>query len=111
MLYVNDDGVIRLTRGDSARLLITINSEIDNNTYKIKPTDTLTFTIKKAIKDTTPSVQKRITGSNQFYILPTDTKDLSFGKYIYDVELTTSDGDVYTIIEPTTFVFLKEVTC
>lgn len=50
MLYVNSDGTIRLTRGDTA------------------------------------------------------------GKYLYDVELTTASGDVYTVIVPTTFEVLKEVT-
>ena len=51
-----------------------------------------------------------MTGSNQFHIEPEDTKFLSFGKYLYDVELTTASGDVYTVIVPTTFEVLKEVT-
>lgn len=111
MLYVNNDGTIRLTRGDTARISVTVYNDYNQEDYELDPADVLRLTIKKSVRDTTPAVQKMITGSSQFYLLPTDTQDLSFGKYLYDVELTTSSGDVYTIIEPTTFEILKEVTC
>lgn len=68
------------------------------------------MTIKKSIRDSIPCIQKKNVGSNAFHILPTDTNDLTFGKYIYDVQLTTNDGDIYTVIEPTVFELMKEVT-
>ena len=40
---------------------------------------------------------------------PADTHELDFGKYVYDVELTTGT-DVYTVIEPSCFEVMKEVT-
>ena len=110
MLYINKDGTIRLTRGDTARLTVTINNDFDNKPYEITETDVLKLTVKRSVRDTTPAFQKSVTGSNKFYIVPDDTKDLVFGKYIYDVELTTVGGDVYTVIEPTIFEILKEVT-
>lgn len=110
MLYINKDGTIRLTRGDTARLTVTINNDFDGEPYELTETDVLKLTIKRSVRDSTPAVQKVITGSNKFYIIPDDTKDLVFGKYLYDVELTTAGGDVYTVIEPTTFEILKEVT-
>ena len=110
MLYVNKDGTIQLTRGDTARLTITIQNDLDGNDYEVAPTDTLKLTIKKTVNDSKPAVQKTVTGYSQFYIEPEDTKDLSFGKYLYDVELTTASGDVYTVIVPTAFEILKEVT-
>ena len=110
MLYIGNDGVVRLTRGDTARLSVSAINEVTNEPYIFEDGDTLTLTIKKSTKDTTPLVQKTITGSNIFSIDPADTSSLSFGNYKYDVELTTYGGDVYTIIEPTTFELLQEVT-
>ncbi len=110
MLYVNDDGSIQLTRGDTARLSITIENDLTGSDYTIAATDTLKFTIKKNVNDSTPCIQKVNIGSAQFTIEPSDTKDLPYGKYMYDVELTTDSGDVYTVVVPTAFKILKEVT-
>lgn len=110
MLYVENDGTIRLTRGDTARLTVPITNEMDNRIYEMDPNDTLAFTIKKNVKSDTSLVQKICIGSNTFHIAPTDTEELSFGKYVYDVQLTKTNGDVYTVIEPKTFELLPEVT-
>ena len=110
MLYVDKNNVIRLTRGDTARFIVTVKNETTQEPYDILPTDTLTMTIKDSIRDGEPCVQKTITGSNTFHILPSDTSSLNFGKYIYDIQLTTSGGDVYTVVEPSTFELMEEVT-
>lgn len=110
MLYILEDNTIRLTRGDTARFMITINDQSSNSDYSLADDDTLELTIKKNVKDIEPVLNKKVIGTNEIHIKPTDTKSLSFGKYIYDVQLTTSDGDVYTVIEPSTFEIMKEVT-
>jgi hypothetical protein len=110
MLYIENDGVVRLTRGDTARISVSAINEVTNEPYIFESGDTLTLTVKKSTKDVAPLVQKIITGSNTFSIDPADTSSLSFGKYKYDVELKNSNGDVYTIIEPTIFEILPEVT-
>ena len=110
MLYVNDDGSIELTRGDTARLSVSIQNDLTGEDYIVSATDTLRFTIKRTVNDTTPYVKKEVKGSTQFDIRPSDTRDLPYGKYVYDVELTTASGDVYTVIVPTAFKILKEVT-
>lgn len=113
MLYIMPDGTIKLTRGDTARLTVSIDNHIDGTQaeYVMSANDTLTLSMKKSIKDSTPCLQKTITGSNTFYIEPNDTRNLEFRKYKYDVQLTTSAGDVYTIIEPSDFEIMEEVTC
>ena len=68
------------------------------------------MSIKRSVRDKDPSVQKVVTGSSIFYIQPTDTNKLAFGKYLYDVQITTEAGDVYAVIGPTTFELLTEVT-
>lgn len=110
MLYVSSDSTIQLTRGDTARLSVSILNDLTNSEYIIGEKDTLRLTVKKSVNDVTPVFQKVVKGSNQFYIEPSDTKDISFGRYLYDVELTTASEDVYTVIVPTTFEILKEVT-
>lgn len=110
MLYIESNNVIRLTRGDTAKLTVPIENDLDNSSYVMDEQDTLTFTIKKSVKDNEKLVQKVVTGSNNFHIKPEDTDSLPFGKYVYDVQLTTAGGDVYTVIEPTSFEILSEVT-
>ena len=46
----------------------------------------------------------------EFVIEPEDTSGLDFGNYVYDVELTLADGTVNTIIPPSTFKVMGEVT-
>lgn len=110
MLSVQADGTIRLTRGDTARLNVSINNDSNGTEYEIQDTDELRFTVKKSVSDESPVLQKIITGSSLFHIRPEDTAGLSFGRYKYDVQLTTGGGDVYTVIGPSTFEIAQEVT-
>lgn len=110
MLYVDKNNNIRLTRGDTAKFVVSVQNESIREPYDILSSDTLTMTIKDSIRDGEPCVQKTIVGSNTFHILPSDTSSMNFGKYIYDIQLTTSGGDVYTIVEPSTFELMEEVT-
>lgn len=110
MLYILDDNTIKITRGDTAKLTISISNDLNSSNYVIGEHDTLVLTVKKSVKDPTCCFQKVIRGSNVFNIKPTDTNSLDFGKYKYDVQLTTESEEVYTIIEPSVFEILQEVT-
>ena len=110
MLYVLEDGTIRLTRGDTARLSVNIVNDADGSTYEVRPNDVLIMSLKKNIRDATPVMQKKIVGVDTFHIEPDDTHDLEFGKYLHDVQITTEDSDVYTVIGPCAFEVMKEVT-
>ena len=110
MFTVYDDGSIELTRGDTAYLSVPIQNEVTGEAYDVGPEDTLTLTVKKSVKDAAVGFQKIIQGGNTFHIKPEDTRALDFGKYKYDVQLDTADGDVYTVIGPQTFEILSEVT-
>lgn len=109
MLYI-DDKTIKLTRGDTARLTVPIVNLANNGEYTMESGDILYFTVKKTAKDSDFLFQKLVTGSNSIHIKPEDTANLSFGKYKYDVQLTTATGDVYTVIEPSTFEVMEEIT-
>lgn len=110
MLNILADGTIQLTRGDTARITVSITNSATEQSYSIASTDVLELTVRKAVSDAESCIHKTLTGSGTFHILPADTKDLNFGKYKYDVQLTTDAGDVYTVIGPSTFEILQEVT-
>ena len=111
VLIVDKDNTIHLTRGDTARFSIgQIVNTITNTNYTPTAEDTVTMTIKKTVLQADPFVQIIVPGGEVLHIKPEDTKAMAFGKYVYDVQLTMADGDVYTIIPPTTFELLKEVT-
>lgn len=100
---------IRLTRGDNAELTIELR---DNNgvEYELEADDKITLSVKKYVYSTDYIFQKVSTGTNTIKILPEDTKACEFGKYFYDVQVDTAEGEVYTIIPPSVFVIDKEIT-
>lgn len=109
MLHVSENGEIELTRGDSAYLTVNVTKD-DGEAYEFQNGDYLTLTLKKTVKDDTALLTKTIMGTDTFHIKPKDTAELNFGKYKYDVQLTTKDEDVFTVIPPSTFEILTEVT-
>lgn len=48
MLYVLEDGTIRLTRGDTAQLSVNIVNDADGSTYEVRPNDVLIMSLKKS---------------------------------------------------------------
>lgn len=109
MLYI-EGSTIKLTRGDTAYLSIPITNTVTGNSYDIADGDILEFSVKKYTSDKIKLISKKIIGQNTFHILPEDTNQLPFGKYVYDVQLTTVFGDIYTVIEASTFELMEEVT-
>lgn len=110
VLYILEDGTIRITRGDTARIKVDVNDITNGVAYELQQNDVLVLTVKKAVTDSVYVIQKIEKGGSAFHIEPSDTEKLKFGNYKYDVQLTTEMGDVYTIVEPSTFEVMKEVT-
>ena len=110
MLKVLPSGDIELTRGDSAWFEVDINNEETGEKYEVKATDELTMTIRKSIFDEDIVFSKTVRATNVIDMKPIDTSNIEYGKYKYDVQLTTSSGDVFTVIAPSTFNLLYEVT-
>ncbi len=99
-----------LTRGDTARLTVNITNVCDDGEYTPAADDVFRFTVKKNVYTKEPVFQKVTTGNAVFKISPSDTKNLDFATYVYDIELTTVSGDVYTIVPYSNIHILKEVT-
>lgn len=43
-------------------------------------------------------------------MVPADTKSLTTGNYVYDIQLTTFGGNIYTIVPISNFEIGEEVT-
>lgn len=99
---------IYITRGDTLNMAISIKDQ-DNNEYELVEGDTLLFTVKKSTRDSEVIIQKNIL-NKEFKIEPKDTENLPYDDYVYDVQLTQSDGDVTTVIKPSLFRVTEEVT-
>lgn len=108
MLKVSN-GVVTLTRGDTARLSVDLTGE-DGTAYEMAAGDTLALTVKRSTADADALISKESKGSSAFVLDPSDTSGLAYGRYRYDVQLTTAGGDVCTVCGPSAFVVGEEVT-
>lgn len=101
-----DRNEIILTRGDSVEFDIELLNA-DGSSYDIQEFDTIEFTVKKNVYSTNTLIHK--VGSH-INIEPYDTAGMSYGDYVYDVQVTFQDGSVDTVIPPTRFRIMSEVT-
>ncbi len=99
---------ITLIRGDTLLLQVGIKQKQDGSDYTPQNGDVIRFALKRAImnkdhtnfEDEEPLATAIIPNDTLLLRLnPQDTKDLPFGKYHYDIQLTMSDGFVDTFLE------------
>lgn len=109
MSYSVSGTTITLTRGDTFIADISITDK-DNKPYVPKAGDLIRFAMKVSYKDAEPILIKNIPiDTMKLVINPDDTKKLDFGKYVYDIELTKSTGEVDTFITKAMFRITEEV--
>ena len=108
MSYSVSGTTITLTRGDTFVALISITKQ-DGTPYVPNDGDKVRFAMKAKYEDPEPLVVKDIPiDTLTLTLLPEDTKDLSFGKYVYDIQLTKADGTVDTFITKATIKITEE---
>ena len=117
MLKVSKNTIF-LTRGDSAYIDVSIYN-LDRSPYILNDGDTVECQIR-----TEPNVGRLLVdasiengriyvnddGTIVWHIFPEDTRGLEIGKYSYDVQLVTANGDIFTFIEDADFNITNEVT-
>ena len=113
MLTIETEGRYRnkvtLTQGDSAALKIKVR-DARNKVVSLTDDDAAVLTIKRDINDADVVLQLNMDSDGQFVFRPDDTAELECGRYCYDVQVTLSTGNVYTVIPPAQFVLEKGVT-
>lgn len=106
MLKIDDNNNIYLTRADTCVIDLSVKDS-DDNEYDFS-NDLVQLTIKGSTATSNVIIQKTITGDH-FTITPADTKDLEYGTYKFDVQIITTDNNVYTVVGPANFVLCDEV--
>lgn len=99
---------IFLTRGDTAFIYLAIKNS-DGTDYTMQPGDQLLLTAKKTTNDKEVLFQRALV-NGVIEIQPADTENLPYGDYVYDCQLRTYDGITQTLITPSLFRILEEVT-
>ena len=98
---------ILMTRGDTATINLSIKDD-NKIEYELEEGDVVVFSVKQNLSDESYLIQKTFS-DKEIVIEHNDTKELPFGKYLYDVQLTFSDGKVATIITPSSLILEGEV--
>lgn len=106
MFQINNK-TIKITRGDTGIFTLDIKRQ-DGTPYDYS-NDTVLFTVKQDTNTDVVLIQKTVVYGENITIEPNDTKSLKYGDYVYDVEVT-SGNIVDTIISPSKFIVLPEVT-
>lgn len=103
---------ITLTRGDSAYITINIMNE-DGTPYELKPGDVVRCQVRDKANDGDLLFEGQVeTVDNElvFHIYPEDTKNAEVKSYVWDAQLETADGDIFTFITESAFKITNEVT-
>ena len=106
-MFVIERFTISITRGDTG--IFTLNLMNGRQAYDYS-NDTVVLTVKKDTQTTEHLIQKAITYGENVVIAPADTANLPYGEYVYDVQVTTAGGLVDTVIPPSKFIVMPEVT-
>lgn len=116
MSYAVNGTTINLTRGDTLRVKVDIVK--DGEPYTPVDGDVIRFALKRSAlnsdktdyQDKEPKILKTIPNDSMILELePSDTKELGFGTYDYDIQITFADGTVDTFIKEAKFKLTKEV--
>lgn len=102
---------ISLTRGDSAYITLTI--ETNNGTYTLEDGDE----VRVQVRDVPNTGELMFDGEVEvlnneiiWHIYPRQTSGLEVKTYYWDAQLQTSNGDIFTFIPSSPFKLLDEVT-
>lgn len=99
---------IQLVRGDTFRAKLTLKDKA-GNIYIPSADDEVLFTVKRNALTNQILVQKRVENS-EVVLEPSDTENLNFGSYVYDVQVVLANGNKDTVIQANIFELLPEVT-
>jgi len=104
---------VSMVRGDSE----TIRVQMKDSAGTVIPFvvgDTIKLTVKEHSRMVEFAFQKVVTTFQDdygvFYIDPSDTDELDFKTYYYDIELKTASGLVKTLIRSSHFEIAEEIT-
>ena len=95
MFTIDKKNKIFLTAGDNAELEICV-FDITGAEIKITSDDKIVLTVRQTPNE--PAIFSKEADGRTIYFMPSDTKDMIPGLYVYDVQFTNSDHEINTII-------------
>lgn len=105
-MFTIEDNVITFIQGDTG------NFDLSLDNYILTDGDVAYFTIKKSIADTENVLQVEVNsfenGIAKFF-LDSSMTNIEAGRYVYDIEVSLSDGQVDTVIPPSKLKVLRGV--
>lgn len=110
MLNIFDDCILRLTKGNSADISITLTDADTGDAIVIEEGDNVLFTAKSKRGETV--IKRTLTdadispydGHSLILSLTPEETMVTTGEYLYDVLLVTSDGQAVTFISSTLII-------
>jgi len=102
---------ISLTRGDSAYITLTINT--NDGVYTLNEGDEVRVQVRDVPNTGELIFEGNIEMINDeivWHIYPAQTTDLEVATYYWDAQLQTANGDIFTFIPASAFKLLDEVT-
>lgn len=109
MLKVKNNGTINMSRGDTVYLNVEI-LDAEGNPYVLKEGDKLFFSAKKKATDQDYAIPPKLLNGTLLELISSDTYDLKFGDYLYDIQLITAEGRSNTIIKPSPLIIDDTIT-
>lgn len=109
MLKVKNNGTVSMSRGDTVYLNVEI-LDAEGEPYTLKEGDKLYFAAKKKATDRDYAIPPKLLNGTLLELTSSDTYDLDFGSYLYDIQLRTADGRSNTIIKPSPLIIEETVT-
>lgn len=103
MFKIDDEQNIYTIKGDTA------NFKMDISPYQVKDGDTLTFTVRKRYGSEV-MIACNADENGLFHIAHEDYDNVAPGYYLYDIQLTTTEGEIYTVIGPAHYTVDIEIT-
>lgn len=104
---------IYITRGDTESLSVALR-EPNGFAIPMAAGDKVYLTVKKNINTADKILQfvveEFVDGKAVIEIQPSDTAELEYGIYVYDIQVSLSNGTKRTIIRPSNFEIGGEVT-
>lgn len=84
MLVVDENMNIKLTRGDSAKLTLSL-TDSEGDAYDFSE-DEVRFGVKRSAFDTACVLEKEVE-DGEIVLTPEDTESMEFGDYLYGIEV------------------------
>ena len=107
--------MINIIRGTTNDLSLNIENE-KGEQYTLQDGEKIIFGVKENVENSDYNIVKTLTSADvvdgicTIKLTPTDTAELAFGRYYFDIGLQTATGDYYMIVPCDEFYICKAVT-